>query len=400
MSLFTRRKLEAPAEQRGDFVWPFPGVMYEQPSWSGVSVNVKNSLRSMAVLACVRVLKTAVANLPVDAVRLQGGAHVPVASTPRVVARPSGRVSRRAWVAQMMDGLLTAGNAYGVVVAVDGVGRPTQVETVAATDVVWRETDGVEAPFLKGKPVDVWPVGDLIHVPASAFLRSGSRVADSPVDLAKQSIGTGLAAEEFGAKFFRDGATPSAIIKSKTSLTETQATAIKTAAKRALSGSRDPAVFGADLDFEQLSVKPNESQFIDLIRFEVEQVCRAFGVPPTMAYAAISGQNITYSNATQQDMQFLKFSVQSWLLDLEDAWSSWLTAPVVVKFNVDALLRMDTVSRYGVHEVALRNRLRSVNEVRALEDLPPFSDPVFNEPGVPGGTTPAGGDPQNAPSAN
>lgn len=381
-------------------MWPFPGMGYGDPSWSGVNVSPQNALRSMAALACVRVLKTAVANLPVDAVRLQGGIHTSETPTPRIVARPSSRVGRRAWVAQMMDSLLTSGNAYGVAVVLDRLGRPTQVETVSPSDVQWRKVDGEEVPHLGGKPMDVWPQGDFVHVPASAFIRSGSRVADSPVELAKQSIGTGLAAEEFGARFFRDGATPSAIIKSSSPLNKDQADAIKAVARTAMSGSREPAVFGADLDFQQISIKPNESQFIDLVRFEVEQVCRAFGVPPTMAYAAISGQNITYSNATQQDMQFLKFSVQSWLLDLEDAWSSWLTAPVVVKFNVDALLRMDTVSRYGVHEVALRSKLRSVNEVRALEDLPPFPDPEFDQPGVPGGSQPAGGDPTDAPSAN
>lgn len=381
------RRRGEPVEERSNFVWPFPGMFGGASTWAGVPVDAQSALRSMAVTACVRLLKTSISNLPVDAIRYRGsGGRENVSPQPGIVARPSGRVSRRVWVAQMMHSLLTDGNAYGMVVATDTMGRPTQVEPVSPGDVTWVQ----DRPFVKAKEVAVWPAGDLIHIPASAFAVAGSPTALSPVDLAKQPISAGLAAEQFGARFFGEGATPSSVIKSKTPLTKEQADAIKDVARRMV-GSREPAVFGADLEWEQISVKPNESQFIDLIRFEVEQVCRCYGVPPSMAFAAVSGQNVTYTNATQQDLAYLKFSLQSWLLDLEDAWSSWCTAPVVVKLNVDSLLRMDTMTRYQKHEIALRNKLTTVNEIRMLEDELPFGA-EFDVPGIPGdpGPTPPG----------
>ena len=104
-----------------------------------------------------------------------------------------------------------------------------------------------------------------------------------------------------------------------------------------------------------------------------------------MVYAAISGQNITYANATQSDLAFLKYSVDNWIVDIEDALSSMIPAPQMVKFNTSGLLRMDDVARWTLHDLRLKNKTTSVNAVKKLEDELPFPDPEFDKPGIPGG---------------
>lgn len=341
---------------------------------SGVPVGQDNAVRAAAVAACVRILKTTVAMLPVDEVTVSGRVRRPVDTPSPVVARPSARVSRRAWVAQVMHSLLTNGNYYALVVATDRVGRPVQVESVAPKDVTWISRGNVEVPYVAGEERDIWPLGDLIHIPASAFLCPGRVVADSPVDLARESIGTALAAERFGSQFFGDGAHPSSIVYSDQELDEPAAGKIKQAFLRATSGGREPAVLGSGLKYEQIQINPQDSQFLDLLRFEVEQACRFWGVPPQMVYAAVSGQSVTYANVNQADLQFLKYSVAHWIADIEDAWSSWIDDPRTVKFNINALLRMDTPTRFKSHETALRSGWLSVNEVRRLEDLEDIPD--------------------------
>lgn len=380
MSIFTRSK------PRGETRYNIGAYFQDKyaPTASGQVVTIDSAMRSAAVAACVRALTSTVAMLPVDAVRESGSARQVVRPTPQIVSRPSARVRRRAWVAQNMRGMLTAGNAYGIVTALDGNNRPAQIETLHSNDVHWRLVEGDVAPYVKGVRKEIFPLGDLVHIPASAFMSPGARYAQSPVELAKQAIGTGLAAEEFGARFFGDGAYPSAVINADVPLTEDQASRVKAAFVNAVRGNREPAVLGSGLKYEQVSINPSDSQFIDLMRFEVEQACRFFGVPPSMVYAAVSGQNITYANITHNDLHYLKYSVGLWLADLEDAWSEFLRDGEVVKFNVDALLRMDTKARADVHEIALRNKWRTINEVRDLEDEPRFDGAEYDAPGIPG----------------
>ena len=382
MSLI-RRLFDKEPEQRSGFprglpVWP------DMPTKSGQVVTPESAARSAAVTACQRVLTTTVASLPVNAIRYDGATRVPVRPEPSVVRAPSGYVRRRVWVAQLMKSMLGNGNAYGQVVSASPRGFPTQVETLHYSAISWLTSNGMLKPHVNGKPHDLYPLGDIVHIAASPFVQPGTPVADSPVELAKQAIGTALAAEEFGARFFGDGYHPTAYAKSSADLTQDQADAIK-ARLNAMRRSREPGVFGADLDLHFPEINMEHTQFIELLRFEVEQACRFFGVPPSMVYAAVSGQSVTYANVSQADLQYLKHSVGIWLLDIEDAWTSMLPQPQVVKFNVDALLRMDAPERWKIHDLRLKNKSTTINDVKALEDEEPFQGDEYDEPGIPGG---------------
>lgn len=391
MAFFRRtpKTQEAPQEERGLYPW---GNAYAAPSMyglapgdAGVGVNTTSALRNVAVWACQRVLVSTISMLPVDVIRTEG-AHRLTVPAPMMVRNPSARVSRRGWVAQNIRSLVGSGNIYGRVVATDSLARPTQIETIHPDGVTWQTKNGEEIPYLNGVAQTLWPVGDFWHVPASQFLMPGSRVAMNPIDYARTSIGTGLAAEQFGANFFRDGLNPSAIVKVNAQIDATQAAAIKQAIMNMARNNREPAVFGADIDkVEPWMAKLTDSQFIELLQFEVLQACRVYGVPPSMVYAAVTGQNITYSNIGQSDMQYLKYGVMPWIVDLEDAWSDLIAMPHTVKFNVDAILRMDALERANLAKTRLEAKTTTINAVRALEDEEPFPDEIYDQPGTPGG---------------
>lgn len=353
------------------------------PTASGVPVSLESALRSSAVAACQRVLVTSAATLPVWAMRKQGRRHINVDPAPSIVGRPSARVTRRNWVAQIMRSLVKDGNAYVELTGFDRREYPTQAEVLPLSDIRWVQHNGVERLYVRNKPADLWPNGNILHIPSSAFMGEGAAYAMSPTAMARESIGVGLAAERFGASFFAGGGHPSAIIASDRELTLDEARAVKAAFRTAIQG-QEPAVFGAGLDYKPIQVNPSDTQYLDLMRFETEQVCRFLGVPPSMVYAAISGQSVTYTNATQADLQFLKHNLKIWLDDIEDHWSSLLPAPVTVKFDVDDLLRMDSEARWRTHEVAVRLGARTINEVREAEGEDPFEGEEFDRPLVPG----------------
>jgi len=129
------------------------------------------------------------------------------------------------------------------------------------------------------------------------------------------------------------------------------------------------------LTYEPLLVDPNDSQFLDLMRFTTEEACRFWRVPPSMVYGSTSGQSVTYANVSQADLAYLKHSLEGHLVRIEKALTRLLPRPQFARFNRSAFLRSDTDGRFIAYERALRNGWMSVNEVRALED----------QPAVPGG---------------
>lgn len=383
MSLFRRRAAEpGQTEERATRINIAGGDGY---GWlfSPSDVAPNDALRSVAHWACHRVLCTSIAGLPVFQVIENGAQHRRVTAS-QVVRRPSATVSQSGFVYQVMSSWLESGNAYGQIVATDSMGRPTQIETIDPRQVTWAVRNNSWQPIINGTERNLWPNGDIWHVPA--FLRAGSPVGLSPSEYASQSIRTSIQAEKFGGDFFAQGAHPTSVIKSRSVLNAEQAEQIKATARR-LIGSREPAVFGSDLDWQQIQVNPADSQFLDLLRFEVEQASRIYGVPPSMIYGAVSGQSVTYANVSQDDLSFLKHSLRWWVNLLQSAWSEFLPTNQYVKFNVDAILQMTARERTEIHKLRLETKTRTINEVRELEDEQPFPDPIFDEPGIPATST-------------
>lgn len=323
------------------------------------------------------------ASLPIDGIRSSGSSRVPIVPQPGLLVRPSNLVQRDVWMYQVQWSRLTDGNAFGAVTSWAGT-YPATIELYdPATVTDRRVVDGVPTVSINGERKALYPFGDVWHVPGP-FPRPGTPFADSPIDRARSTIGAAIAARDFGSRFFGEGGHPTALISSKTPLTDPQAEALKDRLMQIMRGKREPLVLQADLDYEQLSVSPDDSQFIDLQRFAIEEACRFWRVPPSMVYAATSGQSVTYANASQADLAYLKHSLEGHLVRMETALTDLLPRPQFARFNRNAFLRTDPLTRSQIETARLAVKTMTVNEVRALEDEQPFADPMFDEPGVPG----------------
>lgn len=386
MSLFARRRVaELAGSEERFFVGPVSP--FASMTSAGEEIDFESAMYDVAFGACIRVLKTEVAQLPVHTFTKRGTQRKLV-DDPEIVQSPSKVVARRSWVAQVMDALAREGNAY-LLITTDSAGAPVSAETLPVGKVEWQHDNGIWSAIVESKPYGLWPHGPLMHITASAFMRAGYPMAMSPSHLGREAIGASIAAARYGANFFGGGGHTNKIIVADQELTTEQAQQIKQSFIAATK-TREPAVFGSGLSIEQIQEKPSDADFLNLLRFGVEQACRVTGVPPAMVYAQMTGQNVTYANVTDADLQFLKHSLGIWLGDFEDAWSSLLAGRQFVKFNVDALLRSSPKERHSIYAQRLRFKTMSVNEVRALEDEPPFEGPEWDEPGIPGGEEPVG----------
>lgn len=354
-------------------------------SYSPVPVSTSTALSNAASSACIDTLASSISSLPLDAIREVGQVRQPVTPVPSLVAQPSSLLDRDAWLYQGVVSTLTDGNAFGEILAYGIGGLPTTVDWFDPAVVLDRRVvDGVPTVLIGGVRSALFPYGDVLHVPGP-FVKPGSPFAESPVDRARGTIGAAVAAREFGARFFGDGGHPNGIFTAESELSKEQADGLKRWGLSLTRGNREPLVTGSGISYKPLPVNPDDSQFIELMQFCVEEACRFWRVPPSMVYGSTSGQSITYANVSQADLAYLKHSLERHLVRWEATITRLLPKPQFARFNRNAFLRSDPVTRSEVVDRRLRNETLTINEARALEDEPPFAGPEFDEPGIPGG---------------
>lgn len=376
MSLFRRREARAdsPTNDLGELYArrrdPAPGA--------GVSVTPESAKRMSAVWACVDLIAGLGSTLPLDEFLWVDGKRTEQ-KRPPVFMSPDGELGLTGWLYQVFESLLTTGNAYGLILERDQAGWPTKIQIVPPSTVQVSQRGAPYGPFqftLNGKPIRRYDrysgTGDLWHTPA--YLTAGTIIGMSPITYAAMSIGTNLAAQEFGGRWFRDGATPTAVLSHDKDANRETASLLKQRWMDTMRGNREPVVLAGGWKYEPVRVSPNESQFLETIRASVADVARFFRVPPSEIGAVVDGSSMTYSNTEQRALALLTYTLNPWLVRLEESLSGLRPPGRYVKFNVDALLRTELTVRYKAHDQALRAGWRSVNEVRALEDLEPLVD--------------------------
>lgn len=360
-----RRVLGGSTEDRA--TWQVGSTYPESSSYANVTAGLtaEGALRLSAVWACVRLLADTISTLPIDTYRRGTQTNLP----PLLVS-PAAGLSREEWVYQLMVSLLLRGNAYGLVTARTGATmRPAQVELVHPDSMTVRVTPEGRIEFWRRgvelDPADVW------HVRAYSY--PGSAVGLSPVEYARQSIGLGLASQRFGVQFFEDGAHPSGLLTTESAIAMEVAREAKARFIAAFRGNREPAVLGHGMKYQQIQINPEEAQFLDTQKFSVAQVARIFGVPAEMI-GGETGHSMTYVNSEAQALDYLRYSVSPWLVRLERALERLLAPGTTAKFNPNAILRATTSERFAAYQVALDAGFMTLDEVRALEDLPPLQE--------------------------
>jgi len=346
------------------------GGRYGSRSYSGVPVNDDTALRLAAVWGCVDLISELLSTLPIDEYRRGSSDELIPQTRPPLLDDPAGEgYGFEVWCRQIMVSLLMRGNSYGWIESVGADGWPTQIASLHPDEIKPRR-DYMAGPvewYRDNKRVQRWPQGPLWHVPA--YTVPGSPIGLSPIQYAAETIGVGLAAQKFGAQWFGDGAHPSSVFESPLEINKEQAEVIKERIKTATYDNREPLVLGMGGHLEAIQVTPNESQFLETIKANADDVARFFFRRPPG-----EGGQVTYANVEARSLDLLTYTLNGWMVRIEKALTRIRPRPRFVKFNADALIRVDLTSRYAAHASAIRAGWQSVNDVRHTEDLPAVPD--------------------------
>lgn len=323
------------------------------------------------VRGCVRMRASFIGQLPVRAYTTTNGETRPTTPQPPLVTTPSGRVLRAVWLQQWSTSIDLFGNAYGAVVARDAADYPKQVEWLFPGDMRVDESASSRPAYVyKGVP---FPARDLIHV--APFTAPGSIIGLAPLER-DGLVDLGKMAQEFGRRWFKDGAHPSALLMPERDPGDSGAAALKARWRNVVKGG-EVAVLPQSVKYQPIQANAEQSKFLETVRGVQVDVCMSYLMPPEMFGIAASGSSVTYANREQRMSDVLVTAVNYPLTVFQEVLTANLPRSQEARFGTGALLRSDLTTRYQSYEIADRIGLLSINEMRALEDRSP----------VPGGDT-------------
>lgn len=354
-----------------------------QPTWSGANVTPEESVRLLTVYGATRFIADGIATLPVDTFRTVGDESIPL-KNPSIVEQPTVDLDRVAWMGQVLTSLLLDGNAYCLRIYEGSM--PTGLVPVNPSVCQVGRVDGRKTIFINGVPATS---ADVLHIPG--LMWPGSDVGMSPVEMARQSIGLGIAAQEHGARFFGQGASLSGVIEVPGELPPDKAKELANAWARRHSGKSRahlPGVLEGGAKWEATGVTNEQAQFLETRRFTAAEIAaQMFLVDPSELGIGVEGTSLTYANIEQRGIRRVQVTYLPWIVRIEHALSGVLANPRFVKLNVNGLLRGDAKTRYESYAVGIRNDFLLRSEARDFEDFPPI-DGIDDRP-LPAATAPA-----------
>jgi len=345
-------------------------------------VSNDDAMRLSAVFACLRLLSEAIATMPLDTFARSAGTRKPYRPKPEYLGFQPPQGSRIDYLSEVMLSLLSDGNAF-VATPRDDMGIPQSLVVIDPVKVTVRQ-DGVGHITYEVNG-ETYTDLDIMHI--KAMCMPGALRGLSPLAYARETAELGLAAQRFGAGFFSNGAMPSGIIEAPGDFSpqaQERAALMWDRRHKGPSNAGRVGVLTGGAKFSQVTIAPEQAQFLQVRAFQVPDVARFFGVPPHLI-ADASNSTSWGTGLAEQSLAFGQFSLRPWVDRIEDAHGRLLTThglpQVFVKLNMDALLRAGTKERYDAFAVALGSQFMTVNEVRRLEDLPPL--PGGDAPSVP-----------------
>ncbi len=357
-------------------------AFYMGGSNAGKTVNERSAMQMTAVYACVRILSEAVASLPLHFYRYRddGGKEKAIDTNLYHLLHdePNPEMSSFVFRETLMTHLLLWGNAYAQVIR-NGKGEIVALYPLMANKMTVDRDDlghivyeyqisREEATYKKDSIVYLSPQ-DVLHIPGLGF---DGLVGYSPIAMAKNAIGLAIAAEEYGSKFYANGAAPSGVLEHPGTIKDPQR--LRDNWNKTFGGSANSgkvAVLEEGMKYTAISISPNEAQFLETRKFQIDEIARIFRVPPHMVGDL---EKSSFSNIEQQSLEFVKYTLDPWVIRWEQSLSRCLLRPdekkiYFFKFNVDGLLRGDYQSRMSGYSIGIQNGFMSPNDCRDLEGL-------------------------------
>lgn len=354
-------------QERGDVFLVSPpqgsGVMPPPRSDRIDTVSADLALGLDAVYRAFQLIATALGQLSLDVMR--NGAEI---TAPTFVRQPDVNSTPHAFMEETAISLAANGNAFWRVYRSADSGNISNLEVLNPLDVDISvdSNTGVRSYAYRSSKLTSRQIQHL------SLLRVPGRLRGlGPIQAAQESLRGAVELRQYSANWFTGGDVPSGVLKTDQPLSPDQATSYKERWQESQGGRRGVAVLGQGLDYRPVLLSPSEAQFLESQQFTVTSLARLFGIPPHLMLAAVEGQSQTYVNVAQADLSFVRWTLTRYTGEIEAAMTALLPRGQQAKFNLDAILRPDTITRYQAHEIALRNKWLDVDEVRAIEGLGP-----------------------------
>ena len=351
-------------------------------STSGKTVTERSAMQMTAVYSCVRILAEAIAGLPLHlyTYKEDGGKEKAIGHPLYLLLHdePNPEMSSFVFRETLMTHLLLWGNAYAQIIR-NGKGEVVALYPLMPNRMtVDRDSSGQlfysyqmnnsDAPTMKAGTVILKP-SDVLHIPGLGF---DGLVGYSPIAMAKNAIGLAIATEEYGAKFFANGATPGGLLEYPGTVKDPDR--VRESWNKGFSGSQNAgkvAILEEGMKYTPISIAPEQAQFLETRKFQINEIARIFRVPPHMVGDL---EKSSFSNIEQQSLEFVKYTLDPWVVRWEQSLSRALFTPeekkkYFFKFNVEGLLRGDYQSRMNGYATARQNGWMSANDIRELENL-------------------------------
>ena len=345
-------------------------------------MNERSAMQMTAVYACVRILSESIAGLPLHMYRYEeDGSKTKAVEHPLyhlLHDEPNPEMTSFIFRETLMSHLLLWGNAYAQIIR-NGKGDIIALYPLMPNRMkVERDTKGQlyyeyqtmkeDAPTMKGAVYQLDP-SEVLHVPGLGF---DGLVGYSPIAMAKNAIGLAIAAEEYGSKFYANGAAPSGVLEHPNVLKDPAK--VRDSWNAAFGGSSNAhrvAVLEEGMKYTPISISPNEAQFLETRKFQIDEIARIFRVPPHMVGDL---EKSSFSNIEQQSLEFVKYTLNPWVCRWEQALQRALLSDdekgkYFFRFNVEGLLRGDYQSRMQGYATARQNGWMSANDIRELENI-------------------------------
>ena len=339
---------------------------------SGKTVNERTAMQTTAVYACVRILAETIASLPLHTYKhTDRGKDKALDHSLYYLLHdePNPEMTSFVFRETLMSHLLLWGNAYAQIIR-DGRGRVIALYPLLPDKMlVDRASSGeIYYQYQKDAGLVVLRSDEVLHIPGLGF---DGLVGYSPIAMAKNAIGMSIATEEYGAKFFANGANPGGVLEHPGVVKDPKK--VRESWNTVYQGSSNAhrvAVLEEGMKFQAIGIPPEQAQFLETRKFQINEIARIFRVPPHMLADL---EKSSFSNIEQQSLEFVKYTLDPWVIRWEQSIQRALLSQeekreYFVKFNVDGLLRGDYQSRMTGYSIGRQNGWLSSNDIRELEN--------------------------------
>lgn len=357
------------------------------PSTSGKNVNEFTAMQTTAVYACVRILSETLAALPLQLYRYTAGGKERVYDHPLyhiLHDEPNPEMTSFIFRETLMSHLLIWGNAYAQIIR-DRLGRVQGLYPLRPDKMTVCRDESGQIYYIYTKTTDenpaIKPYGqvplrkdEVLHIPGLGF---DGLVGYSPIAMARNAVGMTMACEEYGASFFANGASPSGVLEHPGVLKDPAK--VRDSWNAVYQGSANAhkvAVLEEGMKYQQIGIPPEEAQFLETRKFQLDEIARLYRIPPHMIGDL---EKSSFNNIEQQSMEFVKYTLDPWVIRWEQAMQKALFLPeekkqYFLKFNVNGLMRGDYESRMTGYSIGRQNGWLSANDIREMEDMNPVPD--------------------------